>query len=159
MLKISRRNFFLKTLQTIALVSIPTVLGTFLESCKNTIIGPTPSQIMPKVSGNLSGGNVTVDVGSSSPLSKTGTAALVAYTGGSLLVDHPSANVFNALSSICTHQSCLITGFDTGKEQFICPCHGSTFDVNGKVTQGPAGRSLAKYSTQLNGTQLTIKVS
>ena len=158
-MKISRRNFFLKTLQTVALVSVPTMLGTFLESCKNTVIGPTSSQIMPKVSGNYSGGNVTLTVNSSSPISKTGTAALVNYSGGSLLVDHPSANVYNALSSICTHQSCQITGFDSGSNQFICPCHGSKFDVNGKVTQGPAGRSLTKYSTQLNGTQLTIKVS
>lgn len=158
-MKMSRRNFFVKTLQTFALVSIPTVLGTFLESCKNTLIGPTGSQIMPTVSGNYSGGNVTVTVDSSSPISKTGTAALVNFSGGSVLVDHPSANVYNALSSICTHQSCQITGFDTGSSQFICPCHGSMFDVNGKVTQGPAGRPLTKYSTQIIGTQLTIKVS
>ncbi len=158
-MKISRRNFFLKTLQTVALVSIPTILGTFLESCKNTVIGPTSSQIMPKVSGNLSGNNVSVNVDSSSPLSKTGTAALVNYSGGSLLVDHPSANTFNALSSICTHQACQITGFDTGSKHFICPCHGSMFDVNGNVVQGPAGRPLTKYQSQLNGTKLIIKVS
>ena len=114
---------------------------------------------MPTVSGNASGGNVILTIDSTSLLSKTGTAALVNYTGGSLLVDHPSANTFNALSSICTHQSCQITGFDTGKEQFICPCHGSMFDINGNVTQGPAGRPLTKYQSQLNGTQLTVKVS
>ncbi len=158
-MKISRRNFFVKILQALAAISIPAVLATFLESCKNTLIGPTAAQTMPTVSGNYSGGNVTVSVGSSSPLSKTGTAALVNFSNGSLLVDHPSGNVFHALSSICTHQSCQITGFDTGSEQFICPCHGSRFDVNGNVVQGPAGRPLPKYQSQLNGTQLTIKVS
>lgn len=157
-MKISRRNFFVKILQTLAAISIPAVLATFLESCKNTLIGPTGSQIMPTVSGNSSGGNVTVSVNSSSPLSKTGTAALVNFSGGSILVDHPSGNVYHALSSICTHQSCQITGFDTGSEQFICPCHGSRFDVNGNVVQGPAGRALTKYTSQLNGTNLIIKL-
>jgi Rieske Fe-S protein len=158
-MKINRRNFFIRTFQAIAVVSIPAVFSSFLESCKNTPIGPDASQIMPTLSGTFSGGNVTLNVDSSSPLSKTGTAALVNYTDGSLLVDHPSGSVYNALSSICTHQGCQITGFDTGSEQFICPCHGSTFDVNGKVTQGPAGSPLTKYQTQLNGTQLTITVS
>ena len=157
-MKINRRNFFVRVFQAIAVISIPAVFGSFLESCKNTPIGPDASQIMPTLSGTLSGGNVTLNVDSSSPLAKTGTAALVSYSGGSLLVDHPSGSVYNGLSSICTHQSCQITGFDTGSEQFICPCHGSRFDVNGKVTQGPAGSPLTKYQTQLNGTQLTIKV-
>ena len=157
-MKISRRNFFVKILQSAAVIAIPAMLTTFLESCKNTLIGPTGSQIMPKVSGTLSGSTVTVSVDSSSPLSKTGTAALVNYSGGSLLVDHPSGNTFNALSSTCTHQACQITGFDTGSGHFICPCHGSMFDVNGNVVQGPAGRPLPKYSSQLNGTQLTITV-
>ena len=158
-MKISRRKFFAKTLQTFALISIPTVLGSFLESCKNTVIGPTADQIMPTISGSYAGGNVTVAVDSSSPLSKTGTAALVNFSGGSVLVDHPSANVYNALSSICTHQSCQITGFDTGSGHFICPCHGSMFDVNGKVTQGPASYPLNKYQTYVSGNQLTIKIS
>jgi Rieske Fe-S protein len=158
-MKINRRNFFIRIFQAIALVSIPAVLSSFLESCKNTLIGPTASQIMPTLSGTLSGGYVTLNVDSSSPIAKTGTAALVNYNGGSLLVDHPSASAYNALSSICTHQGCQITGFDSSSGQFICPCHGSTFDVNGKVTQGPAGSPLPKYQTQLNGTQLTIKVS
>ena len=158
-MKINRRNFFVRIFQAIAVVSVPAVFSSFLESCKNTPIGPDASQIMPTLSGTLSSGNVTLNVDSSSPLAKTGVAALVNYAGGSLLVDHPSASVYNALSSICTHQSCLITGFDTSNEQFICPCHGSMFDVNGKVTQGPAGSPLTKYQTQLNGTQLTIKVS
>ena len=158
-MKISRRKFFVKTLQTATLISIPPILGSVLQACKNTPIGPSSYQVMPTVSGNLSGGNVVVSVDSSSPLSKTGNAALVNYSGGSVLVDHPTNNVYNALSSICTHQSCQITGFDSGNNQFICPCHGSRFDINGKVIQGPAGSPLTKYQTQLNGAQLTIKVS
>ena len=76
-MKINRRNFFIRVFQAIAVISIPAVFGSFLESCKNTPIGPDASQIMPTLSGTLSGGNVTLNVDSSSPLAKTGTAALV----------------------------------------------------------------------------------
>lgn len=155
----SRRKFFTKSLQTAAVVAIPAVFTTVLESCKNTLIGPQGSQVLQSVNGTLSGGNVTVNIDSSSPLSKTGSAATVNYQGGVILVDHPSANVYNALSSICTHQSCQITGYDSGSSQFICPCHGSQFSATGQVTQGPANRALTKYSTQVSGNQLIIKVS
>ncbi|HKI77655.1 MAG TPA: Rieske (2Fe-2S) protein [Ignavibacteriaceae bacterium] len=158
-MKISRRKFFTRAIQTATVVAIPTVFGSFLESCKNTLIGPTGSQVLQSISGSYSGGNVTVNIDSSSPLAKTGSAAVVTFQGNSILIDHPSANVFNALSSICTHQSCQITGYDSGSNEFICPCHGSMFDVNGKVTQGPANAPLTKYQTQISGSQLIVKVS
>ena len=53
-----------------------------------------------------------------------------------------------ALSSICTHRQCkLIAEPD---HSFSCPCHGSTFDPSGKVTQGPAKRDLPVLSTLTN---------
>jgi menaquinol-cytochrome c reductase iron-sulfur subunit len=44
-------------------------------------------------------------------------------------------------SPICPHSGC---GFrwDTGDRTFKCPCHGSVFDVTGKVLTGPVPRSL-----------------
>lgn len=158
-MKMSRRKFFTKTIQTAAVIAIPPILGSVLESCKNTVIGPTGSQVMQTVQGSLANGVVTVTVDSSSPLSGNGNAAIVNFQGGAVLVDHPSDNVYNAVSSICTHQSCQITGFDTSSSQFICPCHGSRFDINGKVKQGPASASLTKYQTQFSGNQLTIKIN
>jgi len=158
-MKMSRRKFFTKTLQTAAVIAIPTAFSTVLESCKSTVIGPTGNQVLQSVKGSSSGGNVTINIDGSSPLAKTGSAITVNFSGGVILVDHPSANVYNALSSICTHQSCQITGYDSGNNQFICPCHGSMFDINGNVTQGPANAPLSKYQTQVSGNQLIIKVS
>lgn len=47
---------------------------------------------------------------------------------------------FRALSLICTHLGC-ITGHEANGE-FVCPCHGSRFDAEGRVTKGPAPSAL-----------------
>ena len=44
-----------------------------------------------------------------------------------------------ALSSICTHLGCLVN-YNT--DLFECPCHGSKFDLNGNVLNGPALQPL-----------------
>lgn len=41
----------------------------------------------------------------------------------------------------CTHAGCQAT-WDEKKEMFICPCHGSKFDKDGKVIEGPAKEDL-----------------
>lgn len=44
------------------------------------------------------------------------------------------------LSSRCTHLGCHISSEENG--EMVCPCHGSRFDMNGKVIKGPANSSL-----------------
>ncbi len=46
---------------------------------------------------------------------------------------------FSAVSLVCTHLGCTLEVHSQG---FTCPCHGSRFDPEGTVVQGPAGRSL-----------------
>lgn len=67
------------------------------------------------------------------------------------------ANLF-AVSAICTHRNCKLDA-ETDKT-FSCPCHGSTFDADGKVTHGPARRNLPVYgiSTDEKG-NLLVNIS
>ena len=44
-----------------------------------------------------------------------------------------------AMSLVCTHLGCIVGETPTG---FLCPCHGSSFDAQGKVAGGPAPRPL-----------------
>ncbi len=49
-----------------------------------------------------------------------------------------------ALSSICTHRACKVQVQDD--LTFLCKCHGSRFDLDGKVTKGPAKRDLPRLA-------------
>jgi cytochrome b6-f complex iron-sulfur subunit len=53
---------------------------------------------------------------------------------------------FYAISSICTHLGCIITLKDA---EFICPCHGSRFALNGDVISGAAPKALDWYTVSL----------
>jgi cytochrome b6-f complex iron-sulfur subunit len=46
---------------------------------------------------------------------------------------------FSALSLVCTHLGC---GLESNRDGFTCPCHGSHFNADGKVTHGPADKPL-----------------
>jgi rieske iron-sulfur protein len=49
-----------------------------------------------------------------------------------------------AYSAVCTHQGCLITGWEAGKKLFECPCHDGLFDPmqEGDNVGGPKSRTL-----------------
>jgi nitrite reductase/ring-hydroxylating ferredoxin subunit len=49
----------------------------------------------------------------------------------------------HAVSAVCTHLGCLIE-WNASEETWDCPCHGSRFDVAGRVLRGPAKKDLAE---------------
>ncbi|NEO26135.1 MAG: cytochrome b6-f complex iron-sulfur subunit [Kamptonema sp. SIO4C4] len=53
------------------------------------------------------------------------------------------------LNAICTHLGCVVP-WKASANKFVCPCHGSQYNENGKVVRGPAPRSLALVHTQTN---------
>ena len=53
-----------------------------------------------------------------------------------------------ALSALCTHRKCKLSS--EPDRSFYCKCHGSAFDQNGKVTEGPARRDLPILTTVTN---------
>ena len=57
---------------------------------------------------------------------------------------------FLALSLHCTHLGCAIT-WNKDKNEFECPCHASSFNVNGVVNSPPAPRALDLYPLKIEG--------
>lgn len=127
---------------------------TILQGCGGSPTSPSNAPALPVVAGARVTGGVTVPVDGSSPLAAVGSAALVQVSGGNYLVARTGASAFVALAAICTHQTCTITGF--ASQTYVCPCHGSTFDVNGRVLAGPAPTALHQYATQFANGVLTI---
>jgi Rieske Fe-S protein len=49
----------------------------------------------------------------------------------------------HAVSLRCTHLGCLLR-FNGAERSWDCPCHGSRFDVDGSVLEGPAVAPLPR---------------
>ncbi|MGC8605021.1 MAG: ubiquinol-cytochrome c reductase iron-sulfur subunit [Desulfomonilaceae bacterium] len=49
-----------------------------------------------------------------------------------------------ALSDRCTHLGCRYK-WNLSKGLFECPCHGSEFDIQGRVLRGPATKPLSRF--------------
>ncbi|MEU0738746.1 FAD-dependent oxidoreductase [Streptomyces sp. NPDC006134] len=72
-----------------------------------------------------------------------GEGAVVRAGGDRLAVYRDEAGALHAVSPRCTHLGCLV-GFNAAERAWECPCHGSRFDTDGKVIQGPATRPLER---------------
>ncbi len=56
----------------------------------------------------------------------------------------------------CMHQGCEV---EVQGNRFVCPCHGSTYDLEGKVTKGPAEKNLKSFKTTMDNENIYILLS
>ena len=52
------------------------------------------------------------------------------------------APIYTIAAANCTHLGCIPTKVEEGVTGWACPCHGSVFDLAGRVTKGPAAENL-----------------
>ena len=72
------------------------------------------------------------------------------YGDQGVVVTQPTAGTYAGFSTRCPHQGCQVNEVEGAN--IICPCHGSTFALDGAVEQGPARTGLtAKAVTVSNG--------
>lgn len=60
-----------------------------------------------------------------------------------------------AITSRCSHLGCPVRWVDTA-ERFLCPCHGSVFDLLGRRVSGPAVRPLDRFYTRVKDGMVQI---
>jgi cytochrome b6-f complex iron-sulfur subunit len=97
---------------------------------------------MDDASGSATGHESTVNAGSASKYASDGVYSDFRDQGFFVISRH--GKIF-AISSICTHRKCKLNA--ESDHSFYCKCHGSTFDPDGHVTDGPARRDLPVLST------------
>jgi Rieske Fe-S protein len=151
--KTSRREFCAHAISFVTVASL-------IEGCgSKSPTGPGGDPSIPAlatIAGAAAGSTITVSNVSGSSLANVGSAALVQGGGNSILVTRTGQDSFTALTAICTHEQCIVTGFQSGV--FVCPCHGSRYSTSGQVQQGPATRALRQFTTQFTNNVLTITV-
>ena len=72
------------------------------------------------------------------------------------IVAQSAQGKFVAFSSSCTHFCCSV---QQQGSQLFCPCHGSTFDLNGNVTRGPAAQALPSIPTCFDGSNVYVQLA
>lgn len=81
--------------------------------------------------------------------------SVTAFVRGKFYLARLEDGGFLALSSTCTHLGCSLP-WSAKEMQFICPCHGSAFDMTGNVVDAPAPRALDIYPLTIENS--TVKV-
>ena len=76
---------------------------------------------------------------------KPGEGDVVSLDGGTVAAFRDEEGHLHAISATCTHLACQVS-FNKAERSWDCPCHGSRFDVDGRVLQGPAIKELAAKS-------------
>ncbi len=70
--------------------------------------------------------------------------SVTAFVRGRFYLARLEDGGFLALSRKCTHLGCTVP-WVVEENKFICPCHGSSFDITGNVISPPAPRALDMY--------------
>ncbi len=93
-------------------------------------------------------------------LAAVGGSAIVSPQGlgDTLILVRQDAATITTLSAICTHAGCKVQ-YDPAANDLGCPCHGSTFTMDGAVTSAPARTPLRSYPTDFDGTNVVIHVA
>lgn len=71
-----------------------------------------------------------------------------------LTLNRVTADRFVALDSVCTHAGCTVARFIVANNRMRCPCHGSRYDIEGRVFRDangvstePATDDLTRFTT------------
>ena len=126
---------------------------------------PVVRYFIPPSSGSAGGGVAAKDaLGNDVLLSKftaehnVGERVLVQGLKGDptyLVVEGDDAIASYGLNAVCTHLGCVVP-WNASENKYMCPCHGSQYNSEGKVVRGPAPLSLALAHVDVNDDKVSI---
>jgi glycine/D-amino acid oxidase-like deaminating enzyme/nitrite reductase/ring-hydroxylating ferredoxin subunit len=79
-----------------------------------------------------------------------GDGAIAEHAGDRVAAYRSADGRVTMVSPVCTHLKCLVH-WNSAESSWDCPCHGSRFDVDGRVLEGPALAPLASVRVKPQG--------
>ncbi len=144
----SRRDFLKQIGSTIAGFTIVGFMAPVFEACSSD-----------STSSNDSGKTATVNV---SALTADNTGILsTSPSGRPIIIIRLSATSYETLLMVCKHQGCTPPdlGLQVASSKIVCGCHGSEYDIHGKVTHGPATANLDSYTTTYDSATKKVTIT
>lgn len=92
------------------------------------------------------------------PLAKFAPGTVTAIPNGRFYLARLVDGTFLALSRTCTHLGCSVL-WNEEKRRFVCPCHGSAFELNGTVITPPAPRPLDTFPVRIENGIIKVDVA
>ncbi len=86
---------------------------------------------------------------------KVGGAHFFSFLGRPAVLLQPKAGEYIALTAVCTHLGCIVKWVDD-KGEFLCPCHGGRFSIEGQVLGGPPPKPLEAYTVHIEDTDVVV---
>lgn len=139
------------------------ILGAGLGLIATALAACTTYGKKPEASGASATSTVeaTPGTGAPGPAAQANAIAKTADVpvGSGVIVDEvvvtqPSAGVFKGFSSTCTHAGCTVSEVAGGT--INCPCHGSKFNLDGTVANGPATKPLEAQAVTVQGDSIVL---
>jgi len=141
--KISRRDFIKRS-------AVGVVVGGAAISGLNLNI--FSAQSSKKAIFKRSGDDIIVKISENPAIAAVGGSVAV---GDDIMLIRTDESKFIAVSTICRHKGCTV---ELEGDKFVCPCHGSEYTREGKVTQGPSTNDLKSFETMFDSKSGTITI-
>jgi len=72
-----------------------------------------------------------------------------------IVVESEGAIANYGINAVCTHLGCVVP-WNAAENKFMCPCHGSQYNNEGKVVRGPAPLSLALVHAEVVDDKISL---
>jgi Rieske Fe-S protein len=120
--------------------------------------GKPPAEPVVEPAATPSPGTPVAPEGAAEPVQAIAKTADVPVGSGVIVDDvvitQPAQGKFNGFSAICTHAGCTVA--EVVRASINCPCHGSSFNLDGTVANGPASRPLDAKGIVVQGDSIVL---
>ncbi len=132
----------------------------FLTGIFRAIMGKCDTKELDPGLWSVENGVVRVKLGEATELSVKGGAVYLQGKGldKPVLIVRTEDDRYLAFANKCTHAGRKIDHVPGESRLRCCSLSHSTYDYDGNVIKGAAKRPIAKYGTELSGTDLIVKL-